>query len=179
MKSISALLRLKGLLLFSFVVCLVSADALELKVDPSGPLASPAAALREARELRRAGKVAPDEAVRIVCAPGTYRLTAPLTLGPDDSNVSFSGFGGTVFSGGVELRGFAVGTDGVWRVSARNNRQTYVNAELEIRRSIGSVGILSDYPSMPVQNMLKAKVPSKGVVALKLENLIRPSKDQQ
>ena len=71
------------------------------------------------------------------------------------------------------------GTDGVWRVSARNNRQTYVNAELEIRRSVGSVGILSDYPSMPVQNMLKAKVPPKGVVALKLENLIRPSEGRQ
>lgn len=124
-------------------MCSASADALELKVDPSGPLASPAAALCEARELRRAGKVAPGEAVRIVCAPGTYRLTAPLSLGPDDSNVSFSGPGKTVFSGGVELRGFAVGADGIWRAKVPNGldfEQLWVNGARATRARSPNTG---------------------------------------
>ncbi|HEY3323130.1 MAG TPA: right-handed parallel beta-helix repeat-containing protein [Planctomycetota bacterium] len=83
-----------------------------------GPLASLAGA-RDALRKARAGK--PAEPARIVVADGTYSVTGPLILGPEDSGsaqapVQYVAAAGAhpVFSGGRAITGFLAGADGLW-----------------------------------------------------------------
>jgi hypothetical protein len=88
-----------------FIPILVSlfvlpAAAVELWIAPDGndtnpgtatqPLASVAAAQRQARELRRLGKVDTNEPVRIILRGGVYRLDEPLFFRPEDSGTETS-----------------------------------------------------------------------------------------
>lgn len=95
----------------------------ELWVSPEGsddnpgtkaqPFASVAAAQREARELRRLGKVGSHEPVRIILRGGVYPLSSPLLVRSEDSGTAISP---TVFeaapaenpilSGGVQITGW-------------------------------------------------------------------------
>jgi hypothetical protein len=71
------------------------AAAAEFWVAPGGadanpgtrdkPVASPALALRKARELRRLAKEPLGEPVRIILRDGVYRLDSPLLVRPEDS----------------------------------------------------------------------------------------------
>ena len=84
------------------VSCLfiLPATAVELWVAPNGnganpgtaaqPLASIAAAQRQARELRRLGKLDTNEPVRIILRGGTYRLDSSLFFCPEDSGTETS-----------------------------------------------------------------------------------------
>jgi len=62
--------------------------------------------------------------------------------------------------------------DGTARVIVRNNAPTYVEAELGLQQPVGVVQIRSDFPTLPVQQSLHAKVPPKGVVVLDLQNVL-------
>jgi len=74
--------------------------ALELWVAPTGndrqpgtrenPLATPAAALRKARDLRRTSATPPEGGVRVIMRSGVYWLDRPLTIRPEDSGTAAS-----------------------------------------------------------------------------------------
>jgi len=105
------------LLPLSILLAVSAVSALDIVVSPHGndaaagtadaPLASLTAARDKARQ--QAG------AVRIVLQDGVYRLTEPLVLGPEDSNVSWVAAPGAkpVISGGRTLTGFRV-ENGRW-----------------------------------------------------------------
>ena len=91
------------LVVLGFYVCsilILSAKAAEFWVSPDGndndpgtrekPLASVAAALREARELRRLKNPSVDDGVKIILRGGIYRLTSPLLFHPEDSGTETS-----------------------------------------------------------------------------------------
>ena len=79
---------------------ILPATAGELWVAPDGddsnpgtqaqPLASIAAAQRQARELRRLAKVDTNEPVRIILRSGVYQLDSPLFFRPEDSGTETS-----------------------------------------------------------------------------------------
>jgi hypothetical protein len=78
----------------------LSASGTELWVSPEGndssagtresPLASPAMALRKARELRRQSTTPPDGGLRVILRSGVYRLDRPLIIRPEDSGTPAS-----------------------------------------------------------------------------------------
>lgn len=97
-----------------------SSAAAELWVSPQGldthagtreqPLASPALALRKARELRRLQDPSITNGVRIILQGGVYPLTSPLLIRPEDSGTEASPTllqaapgESPVLSGGVEV----------------------------------------------------------------------------
>jgi len=75
-------------------------NASEFWVSPDGrdtntgskesPLASPAIALRRARELRRLSPTAPENGLHILLRTGTYRLGSTLVIRPEDSGTEAS-----------------------------------------------------------------------------------------
>ena len=71
----------------------------------------------------------------------------------------------------IVLSGFKA-KDGAWYVVARNNRKIYANAQLWVKDSVGKIGILSDYPSVPAMHLIQAKIPPSGAVMLRLDNVI-------
>jgi hypothetical protein len=100
-----------------------AAFAAEIWVAPGGadtnpgtrelPLASPARALRQAREMRRLRDPAVAEGVRLVLRGGEYALTEPLLIRPEDGGTAASPTVLTaapgehpVLSGGVALTGW-------------------------------------------------------------------------
>jgi len=85
-----------------------------------GPLASLAAARDAIRRLKSQGPL--TEPVRVIVADGTYTLTEPFTLAPQDSGtekcpISYEAAAGArpVFSGGRVVAGFKPGRDGLWQ----------------------------------------------------------------
>ncbi len=106
-----------------FCAFLSSVSAAEIWVSPQGsdhnpgthaqPFASVATAQREARELRRLGKLGTNEPVYIILEDGVYRLTSPLLVRSEDSGTEtsptiFEAAPGTkpVLSGGVRITGW-------------------------------------------------------------------------
>ena len=102
---------------------LLPATAAEFWVAPDGndanpgtqaqPFMSIATAQRQARELRRLGKVATNESVRIVLRGGVYQLDSPLFFRPEDSGTETSptiieaaASEQPVISGGVLIQGW-------------------------------------------------------------------------
>lgn len=119
---------LPGVFMLAGLLCLPAVGA-EFWVAPDGadgnpgtraePLASPADALRKARELRRLSKEPLEDPVRIVLRHGVYRPTAPVLVRPEDSGTATSptiieAAAGEqpVLSGGVVVHG--------WRKSDQN-----------------------------------------------------------
>jgi hypothetical protein len=109
-----------------FAACLVAlpAFAAELWVAPDGsdaapgtkeqPLATPARALRAARELRRLDSPVVADGIRIILRGGEYALTEPLLLRPEDSGTATSPTRleaapgeAPVLSGGVAVTGWS------------------------------------------------------------------------
>jgi hypothetical protein len=97
--------------------------AAEFWVSPDGndanpgtqvlPLASIATAQRQARELRRLGKIETNEPVRIILRGGVYQLDTPLFFRPEDSGTETSptiieaaANEQPVISGGVSIQGW-------------------------------------------------------------------------
>jgi hypothetical protein len=85
----------------------------------------PVASLEQARDLIRRQKDVPGlkEPARVVVAGGTYTMTAPLTLTPQDSGtgqfgVTYEAAAGArpVFTGGRTITGFQSDTDRTWKV---------------------------------------------------------------
>jgi hypothetical protein len=94
------------------IALLFSAASLSLGADitlsPSGPIKTPQAA-------RDAARTAPKPA-RIIVSPGTYPLTEPLTLGGEDSQVTWSGKDAT-FTAGKPITGWQKTNGGLWKAT--------------------------------------------------------------
>jgi hypothetical protein len=110
------------ILILSSLFILPSA-AVELWVAPDGndanpgttvqPLATLAAAQRQARELRRLNRVATNEPVRLILGGGVYQLDSPLFFRPEDSGTETSPTlieaapnDQPILSGGVRIEGW-------------------------------------------------------------------------
>ena len=136
----------RSLISSSRLVCLTaalvlsaSAHAMTLYVAPdgsdswSGRLAQPnpartdgpVATLERARDLLRRHKsdAALKEPTRVIVAGGTYTMTAPFTLSPQDSGteqfgVTYEAAPGArpIFTGGRTITGFQRDSDGTWKV---------------------------------------------------------------
>ena len=85
-----------------------------------GPLASLAGARDTIRRLKSQGQV--TEPVQVIVADGTYTLTEPFILTPQDSGteaatISYQAAAGAmpVFSGGRIITGFKAGPGGIWQ----------------------------------------------------------------
>lgn len=146
----------------------VSADHGCDKADGSkdSPLRSVGEALKLAREWRRLGRPEARDDVRIVLAGGTYRLSTPLFIRPEDSGTPTSATivcaaeGATpTISGGVEVTGWTQGCDDariapelrgkIWVADAPLNgnrivetRQLYVNGRKAQRASQFAPGVM-------------------------------------
>ena len=103
-----------------------------------GPLASPVAARDAIRALRAAGKAG---RATIVFLPGTYYLTEPLSLQPQDSYVTWKSLPGSraVLSGGRAVTGWHQDAPGLWSAPATGLprgkwplRSLYVNGQRAI-----------------------------------------------
>lgn len=91
---------LSALLLFMLFVSLAKSQPAEIWLSPDGndqnpgtrekPMASIYLAQRQARELRRLKKPEVNEGVKIILKEGTYRLTEPLLIRPEDSGTETS-----------------------------------------------------------------------------------------
>ena len=105
-----------GLVLLSAALTAHAAET--LSVSPAGPLKSLAEARDAIRAMRRAGKL---DAVTVQVRGGTYLLTEPFVLTPEDSGtaqapVVYAAYPGErpVFSGGRRITGWQKGEKNVW-----------------------------------------------------------------
>lgn len=130
-------------------------DAVQIHVSPQGkddhpgtselPLATPQAARDKARQVIQSG---PREPIEILFAPGAYRLSSPLLLGPEDSGgtdapVTWKAAAGSevIWSGGIQLPAEWRRQDhGIWSIDLSsllpanaNFRQLFVNEQRAIR----------------------------------------------
>lgn len=101
-----------------------------------GPLASLIGARNAVRQLKAGGQLTTP--VTVFVADGTYRLTKPFRLLPEDSGtpeapITYRALPGSepLFFGGVELTDMRVDAHGIWRVSLPNGgwhfEQLFVN----------------------------------------------------
>ncbi|MBN1343706.1 MAG: right-handed parallel beta-helix repeat-containing protein [Phycisphaerae bacterium] len=110
-----------------------------------GPVASLTGARDAVRRLKAAGPL--QQPVEVVVADGTYTLTEPLMLTPEDSGTTACPIAyraapkaTPVFSGGRAITGFKPGADGVWTVTIPDVKagkwqfeQLFVNGRRAIR----------------------------------------------
>ncbi|WP_338702507.1 right-handed parallel beta-helix repeat-containing protein [Streptomyces sp. Q6] len=87
---------------------------------------------------RDAARAVSGRDVRVELADGTYALRTPLTLGPDDSGVTWSAAPGAdpVLSGGRALTGWSANADGTWSAKVPDGvtpRQLFVDGERAVR----------------------------------------------
>ncbi|MEY4482850.1 MAG: hypothetical protein RL693_302 [Verrucomicrobiota bacterium] len=121
------MIRLLSCLLATVSVSL----AADISLSPSGPLATPQAA-------RDAARTAPKP-VRIVVGDGVYPLTEPLSLGAEDSQVSWEAAPGAkpIFSGGRTITGWTKSEDGIWKAPLPDKamvfEQLWINGRLATR----------------------------------------------
>ena len=103
----------------------------DITVSAEGGVNTIAAAMEQARALRRSGAVK-DRAVEVFVKAGRYRIGQPIRFVPEDSGIHFTGEGmrETVIDGGVELPAFRIGAKGVWETDVPQGlvfEQLYVN----------------------------------------------------
>ncbi|WP_246001728.1 right-handed parallel beta-helix repeat-containing protein [Mucilaginibacter gracilis] len=162
------------MILIAFLLLTLSTNAADIWVSPTGsdqnvgtkdqPMATPLAALRRARELRRLNDESIKNGIHIILRGGTYQLFEPLFVRPEDSGTAASptvieAAPGEVpvLSGGVNIQGWqkqkasllglaAVAKGNVWVADAPtvagallNYRQLWVNNRKATRaRSINA-----------------------------------------
>jgi hypothetical protein len=118
-------------LLYPLLALASLAGAADIELSPSGPLKTPQAALEAARAAKKP--------VRVLVADGTYAMTGPLTLGPEDSGVTWETAPGAkpVFTGGRELTGWTEVEKGLWKAPIPdknwNFEQLWVNGRRAVR----------------------------------------------
>ncbi|MDB6005957.1 MAG: hypothetical protein JWR15_2944, partial [Prosthecobacter sp.] len=82
--------------------------AADIRLSPTGPISTPLAA-------RDAARAAPKP-VHIIVAPGVYPITATITLGKDDSQVTWTATGtNTPFTAGKPITGWQKSAGGLWK----------------------------------------------------------------
>lgn len=130
-------------LLTGAILCGMSAVAatVDFTVSPDGT--SIEAVLAKIREARQTG----DNSPKRVAVRGCNRLNETLRLSAADSNISFEGESGASFFGGVEIGGWKVCADGIWRVELPEVKEgkwnfstIYVNGERRSRPTIPAAG---------------------------------------
>lgn len=114
---------MRNIFLILLIVSSVNIFAADIFVSPQGndtnrgtknePKATLHAAMREARELRRLGKVKVNEPVCIYMAGGTYNIYEPVFIRPEDSGTEtsptiISAIRGEkpIISGGIQIKGW-------------------------------------------------------------------------
>ena len=118
-------------LLYPLLALASLAGAADIELSPSGPLKTPQAALEAARAAKKP--------VRVLVADGTYAMTGPLTLAPEDSGVTWETAPGAkpVFTGGRELTGWTEVEKGLWKAPIPdknwNFEQLWVNGRRAVR----------------------------------------------
>ncbi len=82
--------------------------AADIQLSPDGPIKTPQAARDAARTAEKPAK--------IIVAAGTYEITEPITLGPEDSQVTWEAGKDAkpVISGGKRLTDWKLRPDGLW-----------------------------------------------------------------
>jgi hypothetical protein len=97
------------------------------------PLASPGAALRKARELRRLAQAPTNQPVRILLRSGLYPLDSPLLIRPEDSGTEASPTSieaapgeHPVLSGGVAVQGWHKPRKKIPRLSADAQKEIWI-----------------------------------------------------
>ncbi|RFC46502.1 MAG: Right handed beta helix region/Right handed beta helix region [Verrucomicrobia bacterium] len=105
--------------------------ASEIHLSPNGPIATPESARDAARKVAKP--------VRIVVESGVYPLKEPLSLGEEDSQVTWEAAPGTrpVFSGGCVIRGWREAGGGLWKAKVPGPEwkfeQLWVNGRRAVR----------------------------------------------
>ncbi len=107
------------------------------KDSASGTESAPVATLQKAAELARAKSQNGKTPVTVVVRAGKYFLNETLTLGKEDSNVSWIGETGAVLTGAEPLSGlkWTAGENGVWSAATKKNLKVdelFVNGEQQI-----------------------------------------------
>lgn len=114
---------MRNIFLILLIISSVNIFAADIFVSPQGndtnrgtksePKATLHAAMREARELRRLGKVKVNEPVCIYMAGGTYNIYEPVFIRPEDSGTEtsptiISAIRGEkpIISGGIQIKGW-------------------------------------------------------------------------
>ncbi len=170
------MMKKTSILIAMILAAATGASAGDIYVSPSGsdkaagtaeqPLLTVGEALKRAREWRRLGAPEAAENIRITLADGTYSLTKPLFVRPEDSGHSGSATiicaapgARPVISGGMEVTGWTRGTDDmrvaaglrdkIWvapapRVGNRiiETRQLYVGGLKAVRASQFEPGVM-------------------------------------
>jgi len=103
-----------------------SAFSADILLSPSGPIATPHAALEAAH-------AAPKPA-RILVEKGVYALTAPLHFGPQDSQISWVGQD-AVFSAGRLITGWSQTEAGLWKAVLPDKAWTFEQLWINGRRA--------------------------------------------
>ena len=107
------------------------AGATVIKVEAGDDLA---AAIAQSRRIHREKRL---DVVEIVLSAGVHRLTAPLTLGPEDSETKLTAAKGAspVISGGRKITGFHLRPDGCWETKTAGPafEQLWVNGRMTVR----------------------------------------------
>ena len=119
-----------------FAVC--TAWCADVTISPGGDTPSLAAAIEKVRALRAAGTIPAGRAAEVEIRPGRYRMTEPVTFGPADGGIHFTGAAGgeAVFDGSVELPPFMVRADGIWEARVPDGLlfdQLWVNGQRATR----------------------------------------------
>ncbi len=112
--------------ILSFLVLLPLLRAQTLYVSPDGPLRSLAAA----RDAIRKARANPATPYTVLVRNGTWRLNETLTLGPEDSNVTWAAYPGEhpVISGGTSITGWKKVKGNIWSAPATGDfHQLFVN----------------------------------------------------
>jgi hypothetical protein len=182
--------NLKLKLLTAFLICIsLQISALDIWVSPNGsdsnpgtkdqPVATLPMALRKVRELRRLSDPSIAGGVHIVITEGTYRLTEPILIRPEDSGTATSptfieaaAGAKPVFSGGTAVGGWQKSSTKVpglpdeaqgkvWvtdapRIGGRllEFRQLWVNNQKAVRASDYNEGKLQRILSVDKQNQV-------------------------
>ena len=102
--------------------------------------------------LKKSRAEHPEQAVDLVLADGTYRLTQPLVLGPEHSGSDRAPVrwlaapdAHPVISGGVPIRGFQMASDGNWEVKVSGLEgvdQLWVNGRRAVRARFPDSGFI-------------------------------------
>jgi hypothetical protein len=147
----------------------------------------PVATLEQARDLLRRQKndAGLKELARVVVAGGTYALTAPFTLTPQDSGtqqfgITYEAAPGAkpVFTGGKAITGFEPDTDGIWKARLPEVasgqwyvEQLFVNGRRAVRAR--SPNKFYDY-MLDVQEEILAKGSGQRAVRARQTVTVRP-----
>lgn len=109
------------------------AGAADIQLTPGGPVSTPAAARDAARSVAKP--------VRIVVGSGEYALSEALTLGPEDSQVTWEAAPGAqpVFTAGEKITGWKEVEKGLWKADipeAKSGKRTFIQLWINGRRAI-------------------------------------------